>query len=68
MPKYFIKWDSGFGENYYVEEHDDEDAARDAAYEAAREEFENSASYSAQLFTKQIAENYGLEDELEEDE
>ena len=63
MPKFIIKWDIGYGENAEAIEADDIEKARNAAYEAAREEFENSAAYSAEPWTKDEAENLNLDTE-----
>ncbi len=66
MAKYFIKWDIGYGESYEVIEAETQEEALSIAYEHWREESENQSNYDAELFTKDIAENYGLEDELDE--
>jgi len=44
--KFLITWDIGYGRSHEVVEVDDEDAAHMAAYEAAKEEFEQNADYS----------------------
>lgn len=44
--KFIIKWNAGYGDNYDEVEAKDEDAANNMAYEACREEWENSADYS----------------------
>lgn len=62
--KYFIQYDiSGIGhmEESYVEEFDTQEEADEAAYESAREQFENSSCYSARELTKELAEEFGLE-------
>ena len=63
MSKYIIKWDSGHGsDELEVVEAPDEDAATRIAYERWREEAENNADYGAELYTEELAEDYGLED------
>lgn len=66
--KYLIIWNSGWGEGEEVIEAEGLKEATDAAYEAAKQEFEDNASYEAKEFTKEVAEEHGLEDELEPDE
>lgn len=61
MPKYLIKWDAGYGENYEVIEAGSEHEAQNEAYEAWREEAENNADYSARPLTKEIADDYGID-------
>ena len=65
MAKYFIKWNVGYGDSYEVVESETKEEAMSMAYEMYKDEYENNADYDAVLFTEDIAENYGLEDELD---
>jgi hypothetical protein len=47
MKKFTIRWNVGYGEMTDNVEAEDLSAAMDMAYEAAREDFENYADYSA---------------------
>jgi hypothetical protein len=62
--KYLIHWNSGYGDDYAVEEAKTETKAIDIAYEFWREEAEGNATYDVQVLTKELAEDYGFEDEL----
>jgi len=48
--KYRIFWNTGYGVNSEVIEAADLHWAEEAAYEHAREEFENSADYGAEIY------------------
>jgi len=61
MSKYIIKWDSGYGESYEVLDFDSEEEAMRSAYEGWREEAESNANYGAELYTEELAEEYGLD-------
>lgn len=65
MKKYLIKWNVGYGDNHDVVEAISQAAAENEAYEMWRDEAESNAEYSAQELTRELAENYGFEDELE---
>lgn len=65
MAKYLIKWNAGYGESYDVYEADSLEEAEQIAYEEWIQEAESNARHSAELLTKDNAENYGLEDELD---
>jgi len=58
--KYIIKWNTGFDESAEVIEANNEEEANKIAYEAWREEAENNADYSAEEYTEEEAENYGI--------
>ena len=61
MKKWIIKWDTGYGEMADIIEAADQTKAVDEAYQSALEEFENSVSYSAEPYSQEEAEGYGLE-------
>lgn len=65
MPKYLVIYNHGYGEESDVVEADSQEEADKMAYETWKEAVENSADYRAELLTKDNAENYGHEDELE---
>lgn len=67
MPKFIIKWDVGFGENAEIVEADNYAEAEKEAYQCAKEDFENNSSYSAEPYSLEEAQNYGLE-EFEDEE
>jgi hypothetical protein len=66
--KWIITWNAGYGDNSEVVKAASENDAESMAYEAAREEFENNAEYSAQPYSKELAVELGIEDEDEENE
>lgn len=59
--KYLVKYDAGYGDDYEVIEADSLESAEETAYEAWKEAVECNASYSAQEFTEQLAEEYCLD-------
>lgn len=59
--KYFIKWDCGYGDMHDVVDADSREEADEMAYDAWKEEAETNASYSAEEFTQEVAEDYGYE-------
>jgi hypothetical protein len=62
MPKWIIIWNNGQGENVDVVEADTIAEATTAAYEAARQDWEDSvADYSAKPWTVENAEEYELD-------
>lgn len=61
MPKFIITWNIGYGDSAQTIEAKDQEAADKAAYEAAREEFENNASYGAEPYTTERAEELEIE-------
>ena len=63
MGKYIIRWNTGYGDSAEVVEAENIDEAYKIAYEQWRDEAEGNADYSAEEYTKEEAENYGLEDE-----
>ena len=67
MPKYIINWDAGYGMSYEVIEAKDEDEAIDSAYEYWHEEVESNANYGVEEYTKDLAIDYGLEEENNND-
>lgn len=46
MPKYIIKWDAGYGEEFEEVTAKNEAAATECAYERWREDVESNARYS----------------------
>ncbi len=66
MPKYLIITNAGYGDNEEVIEAENQEDANKAAYEAWREEAENNGEYRALLLTKEIAEEHGFTEELED--
>ncbi|MBZ9873114.1 hypothetical protein LB542_19895 [Mesorhizobium sp. BR1-1-9] len=68
MTKYLITWNAGYGESAVAEDYETEAEANEAAYERWREEAETNADYSARPLTRKLAEDYDLEDELEDDD
>lgn len=61
--KFIIKWNVGHGESAEVVEVDSQDEAERMAYEAWQNEAESNADYSAEAYTKEEAENYGIEED-----
>ena len=61
MAKFLIVWNTKYGDSAEVIEAKVYAEANAAAYEAWREDAENSAAYKALLYTKEIAEDYGVE-------
>ena len=62
MPKFIIEWNAGFGPSYETVEAEDLEKATRHAYEQWREEAEGQAEYSAEEWTKEKAEDLGLDD------
>ena len=60
MPKYIIKWDAGYGENVDVVEADNLDDATDMAYQSWSDEAQSQAEYSAEEYSEELAEEYGV--------
>jgi hypothetical protein len=46
MPKYIIKWDAGYGEEFEEVEAENEKAATICAYECWKDDIESTAKYS----------------------
>ena len=67
MTQYLAKWNIGYGDDYEVVDAANAEEAEQEAYLRWKEAVENSADYSAELFTREIAEDYGIEDELDEE-
>lgn len=68
MPKYLIEWNAGYGKSYEAIEADSLRDAEKAAFQAWKDEAESNAEFGAKELTRDVAEEYGLEDELEGDE
>ena len=60
MTKYIIRWNAGYGDDYEEVDADSEEEAEKMAYEAWREEAENNADYGVEVWSKALAEDYGL--------
>ena len=60
--KFIIIWDAGYGDTAEVIDAENEAAAEKIAYESWREDAESNANYSAQPYSDELAENYGLEE------
>ena len=61
MQKFIITWDTGYGDSHMIVEADDIDEANTIAYEYWREDAENNAKYSAEEYTKELAQDLNLE-------
>lgn len=68
MPKYILTINVGFGDDSQIIEAESQDAANDSAYSWFREECESQHSYEAEPYTKELAQELGLEETEEEDE
>ena len=68
MKKYIIEWDAGYGKNYDCIEAESLEDAQMAAYQSWKDEVDSNAEYGAKELTRDVAEDYGFEDELEGDE
>lgn len=62
MRKFIITWNAGYGESHQVIEAETQDIANEEAYERWREEAESNADYSAEPYTKELAQDLCLED------
>lgn len=63
--KYIITCDIGFGERSEIIDATNEQDANMYAYEMAKEDFENNASYGAEPYTKERAIDLGIEADKE---
>lgn len=61
MKKWIITWNVGYGDSHLIIEADTKEAADQQAFECAREEFENSATYGAEEYSEELAEELGVE-------
>lgn len=61
MPKYIIKWNTGYGDEFEVEEADSQEEAQKMAYDKWREDIERDADYDAVELTKDTADEYGID-------
>ena len=64
MPKWIIGWDSGFGEGRRVVDTDTQANAERIAYCEMMEEFESNRDSWAKLWTEELAQKYGAQDEV----
>ncbi|WP_299327577.1 hypothetical protein [Parasphingopyxis sp.] len=65
MQKYLIMWDAGYGRSYEVIEAASQKEADEAAYQQWIQEAESNADHEAQVLTRELAEQYDFEHELE---
>ena len=63
MKKYIIIWDAGFGDEAKVVDAESQEEAQKEAYEQWREDAENNATYRAEPYSAELAENYDLLEE-----
>ena len=61
VEKYIITYNAGWGETAEIIEANTLEKACMAAYEAAREEFENNADYGAEPYSTERAEELGID-------
>jgi len=66
LAKYLIKWNAGWGETHEVVEAETQKEADKIVYLSWLEEAEANAKYESQRLTRELAEEYGFEDELED--
>lgn len=59
MPEFIITWNIGYGDNARVIEADNIADAEEQAYFAAKEDFEYNASYGAEEYNEERAEELG---------
>ena len=62
MPKFIIEWDAGFGPSYLSVDAENFDGAMKEAYDCWLEEAEGQANYNVEEWTKEKAEDLGLDD------
>ena len=60
MTKFIIRWNLGYGDSHEVIEADSLEEAQTLAYQAWREEAENSDDYDCEEYTEEKAEGLGL--------
>lgn len=61
MPKYIVKWNAGYGEEFEEVEADNEDTATRIAYANWKEDVESNASYSTVgISTHELKEEIGV--------
>jgi len=59
--KYIATWNSGYGDIHEVFEAENQEEADNYAYELWRDDAESQAVYLAVEYTKELAEDYGVE-------
>ncbi len=62
MPKFIIEWNSGYGMQTVIVEAADLAQAERMARDAWREEVEAQADWSAEEYSKELAQELGLEE------
>jgi ferritin-like protein len=60
MPKFIIRYNAGYSDEYAVVEASTLEEAEQAAYEEWKEIVEMNADYGAEEYTEELAEDYGL--------
>ena len=65
MGNFIIIYDAGYGEIAEIHEVEDDKAAQELAYEIWNDEIQSYGEYYAIPYTKELAEDYGLEEEEE---
>ena len=68
MPKYLTIVNYGYGQEEEVIEAENQEKANKIAYQTWLEGAENNGEYEAKPFTKEVAEEYGLEEQFNADE
>lgn len=61
MPKFIIRWNSGYGNSFEVVDADDIEDANEKAYSSWHDEVESNADYDAVEYTEENADEAGLE-------
>lgn len=61
MPKFIIRWNTGYGDSHEVVEADDDDHAQELAYQAWREAAENGADYGTMEYTEANCDAFDLD-------
>jgi hypothetical protein len=61
MPKFIIRWNTGYGDSCEVIEADTFEEAEIKAYDSWREETENNSDYEAMEYTEENCDDFGLE-------
>ena len=63
--KYLIKINIGYGDDAIAVDCESQEQADKEAYEYWHSQVQDNADYSAEILTKELAEDYSLEDELD---
>ncbi len=60
MPNFIISWDAGYGAVHMEVDAENEEEAEKMAYQEWKEDVESNAKYSAEPYTEEMAQEYGL--------